>query len=628
MAQGTVRPASLKEKKSSQTHHHASPEISEKTRLKSGGGDYAKVRTRDSHSQTTTSNGGSAVQRDGKSVHGHGGGITVSSARIAHARTVQTAASHAHAHPAASGHHVHGNHVSTPHPQRHAHADNAQTRKHQQQQHNTRQQHRKKAAGNGSAVDMGIKNMEVMDDESVLETVEIIKRPGQTLGFYIREGNGIDRHEGVFISRIASGSIVEENGLLRVGDEILTVNSVTVTHMSLDDVVILMSIPKRLVLTIRTNRGCCGNKNASCPSLTTLPMEEEKPVVVLKKGRSSSTTAVEMTEKCPDEFILSSAEERSYYAKHSSGYNMQKQDDGKHSRMRGHHHQQGYKSGLSYGGDDSGDSGLSSENSAYSHRAGDILSRTGGAMGGLGSSDVPSHHRLSGGDEVDSIRHSLSQHDGLLSTLSPQQETARRELIKRSPKLSHRELAIAATSRIGPKIVGKSGPAGYTVLDYASDSDTRMLHERVAGDNYMSRYNIPNRNLEPTSLRSYQEEQERTQAQYDGYVNNRHKYSKNRDRSVSPAPECYNSDSELVFHHRDRMSPTPDRGAYLTQMLEGDFKGNGVPQRSDVSDSKEDMQHWLKKFDALAYELQQQQDDDPIYGIPARPPGQFYIFLN
>ncbi|ESO94532.1 hypothetical protein LOTGIDRAFT_118327, partial [Lottia gigantea] len=93
--------------------------------------------------------------------------------------------------------------------------------------------------------------MEILDESYVVQTVEIIKRPGQTLGFYIREGNGFDRQDGVFISRIQMGTVAESNGLLHVGDEIVTVNTVSVTHMSLDDVVILMSIPKKLVLTIR-----------------------------------------------------------------------------------------------------------------------------------------------------------------------------------------------------------------------------------------------------------------------------------------------------------------------------------------------------------------------------------------
>ncbi len=89
------------------------------------------------------------------------------------------------------------------------------------------------------------------DPDSLTSFVEIVKRPGQTLGLYIREGNGIDRNDGVFISRIAIDSAVYSSGCLQLGDEILAVNLVDVTRMSLDDVVIIMSIPRRLVLTTR-----------------------------------------------------------------------------------------------------------------------------------------------------------------------------------------------------------------------------------------------------------------------------------------------------------------------------------------------------------------------------------------
>lgn len=85
--------------------------------------------------------------------------------------------------------------------------------------------------------------------------MEIVKRPGQTLGLYIREGNGGERNEGVFISRIALESPVYHSGCLHVSDEILAVNLVDVTRISLDDVVIIMSIPRRLVLTTRRRRG-------------------------------------------------------------------------------------------------------------------------------------------------------------------------------------------------------------------------------------------------------------------------------------------------------------------------------------------------------------------------------------
>jgi len=169
---------------------------------------------------------------------------------------------------------------------------------------------------------MGIRSIETYADYTIIETVEVIKRPGQSLGFYIREGNGVDRVDGVFISRIAPGSAVERNGLLRIGEEIVAVDSVDITHMSLDDVVILMSIPRRLVLTVRTRKSCC-SKNLSCPALLTptsaqpppqLPVvprpddavrEETAVVTVRRRGEHqrhwSTASVVDLTDNYADD---------------------------------------------------------------------------------------------------------------------------------------------------------------------------------------------------------------------------------------------------------------------------------------------------------------------------------------
>ncbi|XP_075731935.1 rho GTPase activating protein at 100F [Rhipicephalus microplus] len=116
--------------------------------------------------------------------------------------------------------------------------------------------------------------------------VEIVKRPGQTLGLYIREGDGVRTQEGVFISRIALESAVYHSGLLRVGDEILAVNLVDVRNMSLDDVVIIMSIPRRLVLAVRSKgAGGPGGRSGALPPVPPMAAERQRPpVVIVKRG--------------------------------------------------------------------------------------------------------------------------------------------------------------------------------------------------------------------------------------------------------------------------------------------------------------------------------------------------------
>lgn len=60
----------------------------------------------------------------------------------------------------------------------------------------------------------------MQDNKHIVQLVEIVKRPGQTLGLYIREGNGVERGDGVFISRIALESAVYNSGCLQVLQEL------------------------------------------------------------------------------------------------------------------------------------------------------------------------------------------------------------------------------------------------------------------------------------------------------------------------------------------------------------------------------------------------------------------------
>lgn len=73
-----------------------------------------------------------------------------------------------------------------------------------------------KCIGGRQAVESAQKLLAKEDARHSVQLIEIVKRPGQTLGLYIREGNGADRSDGVFISRIALESAVYNSGCLRV----------------------------------------------------------------------------------------------------------------------------------------------------------------------------------------------------------------------------------------------------------------------------------------------------------------------------------------------------------------------------------------------------------------------------
>ena len=82
-------------------------------------------------------------------------------------------------------------------------------------------------------------------------TIEICKNDMPDLGFSVRKGDGWENMNGIYISRVYLGSVFDKYELLTVGDEIIQINKVAVNDMSIDDVIKIMQIPKRLCLTVK-----------------------------------------------------------------------------------------------------------------------------------------------------------------------------------------------------------------------------------------------------------------------------------------------------------------------------------------------------------------------------------------
>lgn len=82
-------------------------------------------------------------------------------------------------------------------------------------------------------------------------TIEILRNPEDELGFSVRKGDGWEKHDGIFVSRISLGSIFDKFELMRVGDEIVKINRIEMRNMEVDDVVRLMHIPEKLSITVK-----------------------------------------------------------------------------------------------------------------------------------------------------------------------------------------------------------------------------------------------------------------------------------------------------------------------------------------------------------------------------------------
>ena len=116
-------------------------------------------------------------------------------------------------------------------------------------------------------------------DESgmfIIRNVVIIKNSASPLGFFIRQGDGSYKKNGIFVSRVTQGSIVDANGLLKVGDEIIAVNYVDIDGFSLDDVVRMIQAPRKLILTIQINAFLVKSSSSVDDAFSSLATKGEK----------------------------------------------------------------------------------------------------------------------------------------------------------------------------------------------------------------------------------------------------------------------------------------------------------------------------------------------------------------
>ena len=432
-------------------------------------------------------------------------------------------------------------------------------------------------ANQDGAPDMGIKNI-VMDDAAMVQTVEIFKQPGQTLGFYIREGNGIDRTEGVFISRIQIGTVAETNGLLHIGDEILTVNNVEVGRMSLDDVVILMSIPRKLILKIRTKKNC-NKKNASCPSLA-VTEKEETPVVVLKKGRASSTTQLERTETSPDIFDQQFDQQYSSSAPQGDDYLTRRfQRTGRPPTYASIYITPQKAEAKLITSDEVNDSENSSEGSVPmsidSGRDQYIGHR--GYSAPMGLSEDSSGYLVP--SSLTSYQH--PQSDSLESPYS-------RIVPLPERKLTH--------NRSPAKSRTISHPGGFTPYQYSGPESDRGAYS----DPYQTLHDY-------RGYRGYSEGNKKFQGGFREMLHTKAKYGRiARPRS----PECYNSDSEIAYTDprapvvADSRGFASDYETYAGAMSDDD-PVYSVPKLPTSGSSE--LELLLRKFNTLSHELQQEQ---------------------
>ena len=138
-----------------------------------------------------------------------------------------------------------------------------------------------------------MKDGDCLDESGMFITrdVVIIKNSASPLGFFIRQGDGLLKKHGIFVSRVSQGSIVDANGLLQVGNEIIAVNYVEIDGFHLDDVVRMIQAPRKLILTIRINAFIINSSSSVGDVFSSLATKGEKATPKVSKFKSKQSRA-------------------------------------------------------------------------------------------------------------------------------------------------------------------------------------------------------------------------------------------------------------------------------------------------------------------------------------------------
>lgn len=91
---------------------------------------------------------------------------------------------------------------------------------------------------------------------------DLLKSSFETVGIYFRQGDGFDRAQGIFVSRLEMGCPAETMGL-HVGDEVVEVNGINVTNGDIEWVEMLMKVVHIVVLKVR-------KQSLTIPDFTTI----------------------------------------------------------------------------------------------------------------------------------------------------------------------------------------------------------------------------------------------------------------------------------------------------------------------------------------------------------------------